>query len=212
MRRSLVPIVLAAGLCAAAPRASAQSLAEIAEKEKAKKKDPKAKTFTDDDLKKYHPPPAAASPSPAPGTRGARKPRTAGSSEPAPNIYEGMTPEEIEEAKKGGGVRGGDGPAADSAGAEEAWRKRAADARERIATAEKRVNELQARYTDLSQDVNPSPEDIGDPMRLFKLDEKKRDALAELEKAKAEVAAKRKALEDLEEEARRKSVPSGWLR
>jgi archaellum component FlaC len=204
-----VPLLLALGSVPGAP-ARAQSLAEIAEKEKAKKKDPKAKTFTNDDLEKRRPRPEA-SPTPSPGSRGARAPRSAPASE-IPNVYEGMTPEEIEEAKKRGDTRGADGPAPDLAGAEAVWRKRAADARAAIEKAEKRVEELQAQYTALAQDLNPNPSDIGDPMRRFKLDEKKRETLAELEQAKADVTAKKKAFEDLEDEARRKNVPPGWLR
>jgi hypothetical protein len=186
-------------------------MAELADKEKAKKKDPKAKTFTNDDLEKRRPR-AEATPTPAAGSRTTRPPRPAGSAAEAPNLYEGMTPEEIEEAKKRGDTRGTEGPAADTAGAEAVWRKRAAEARAAVEKAEKRVEELQAQYTALAQDVSPNPADIGDPMRLFKLDEKKRETLAELEQAKADVTAKKKALEELEDEARRKNVPPGWLR
>jgi hypothetical protein len=207
MRRLLaLPLILALG----AP-AAAQSLGEMAEKEKAKKKDPKAKTFTDKDLEKRRPP-QEPTPSPAPGGRTTQGTRRSTPTAGVPNVYEGMTPDEIEEAKKAGGARREEGPAADSAGAEAVWRKRMQEAHEAIDVAEKQVGELQAKYTALAQDLNPNPEDIADPMRQFKLDDRKRETLAELEAAKAKVAAKKQALADLEDEARRKNVPPGWLR
>src|SRR5262249_32819010 len=47
-------VALALLLLGAPSVVAAQSLGELAEKEKAKKKDPKAKTFTNDDLDKHH--------------------------------------------------------------------------------------------------------------------------------------------------------------
>lgn len=163
---------------------AAQSLDELAEKEKEKKKDPNAKSFSDDDLKKYQG--TQASPSPPPkGTKAASPPPHA-------------TP----------------GP--DSSGqrkAEEArWRARGASARAAIERAEKRVAELQAAYDAQNLDAGANPEGLFDPNRLLKAEERKRSTLAQIEQAKASVAAAKQSLLDLEDEARRKSIPPGWIR
>lgn len=191
-------LALAALLLAVAPALLGQSLAEVADKNKAKKKDPKAKTFTNDDLDKIH----AAQPTPSPTPKGAKptKPFVSNWAE-----SEGVLPGDSDGQEQVA-------PPTGEASSEPYWRKRFEEARDKIKEAEKRASDLQARYTALASDMNPNPADIGDPMRVFNLDEKKRQTLQELEQAKADVAAAKRALEDLQDQARRKAVPPGWVR
>jgi hypothetical protein len=52
----------------------------------------------------------------------------------------------------------------------------------------------------------------GDPNRLQTIEARKAEARASLDTARLNLAEAQKALQDLEEEARRSNVPPGWLR
>jgi len=189
----------------------AQSLGELAEQEKAKKKDPKAKTYTEDDLKKYKPPPKPqASPTPAPGalppSRVVR---------PKPTI---APPSQGEGAKEAGseGVQSepepGDPTSAPGTPRNEAeWRARAKNLRIALAEAEKKVAGLEDQLRIATLDMQPNPEDIMDPNRLQKLEARKAQLRVDIEKAKADVEKARQDLAKLEAEALAKGVP-GWVR
>jgi len=67
---------------------------------------------------------------------------------------------------------------------------------------------LQSRINALTTDfVNRD-----DPAQRAKIDLDRRAALAELERVRAEIVARQKAIGDLEEDGRRAGVPPGWLR
>ncbi len=86
------------------------------------------------------------------------------------------------------------------------WRVRADQARTAVSHAEARVKALEskanARFTDLLQSCGQA---LAQRQSLS-------HAMEDLDRAKADLAAAKKAVEDLEEEARRASIPPGWLR
>ena len=151
-----------------------QSLAEVAEKEKERKKKapPATQSFSDADLPKRDP----------------RKGSPAPTAPPAPD------------------------PSRDNKATEARWRAMARDRRVAISQAEKRVAEIQASLDNSSLDTDPNPPDAFDPNRLQKLEASKAALRGDLASAKTTLAAAKKALENLEEDARRNSIPPGWLR
>jgi hypothetical protein len=90
------------------------------------------------------------------------------------------------------------------------WRGRARQARERIAAAEARVAEVEGRIVELREDRGQA--NLMDPNREQTRLAQITAAEKELEAARAAVQAARQAQLDLEDEARRKNVPPGWLR
>ena len=102
-------------------------------------------------------------------------------------------------------------PATDEAAAQEReWRMRARKLRDALRTAEAKVAGGRVRLAALQDDL--SPNNVMDPFRLQTLAAERAKARQEVEAAEKEAAEARKALEDLEDEARKKGVPPGWLR
>jgi len=188
--------VLALGLLLAAGGVSGQSLAEAAkrEKERREKTGPNGPAFTDEDLKRRGEEEASTS-----GEAGdsAGKPAGEGTGGDKPSGGKSFTPK----ARTG-------------AGDEAYWRRRAKARRDAVAAAEARVAQAQATLDQTQAGLRqPLP---GDAMRQVPrsvaTDSARRAAGTNLEAAKAELARARKAVEDLEDEARRKGVLPGWLR
>ena len=96
-------------------------------------------------------------------------------------------------------------------GDEQFWRGRVQSARKAIEDSEAKVREAEARVVPTRTDVNPT-EGVMSPTRQMAMDAERQKVQDELVAAKAAVVAAKLALENLEEEARRKSVPPGWLR
>jgi hypothetical protein len=93
---------------------------------------------------------------------------------------------------------------------EATWRQRAEAARAVLKDATGLVEAHEQRLAELRDDVNPE-----DPMNPFRQQTREAEIIAateRLETSRAEVAAARQALSDLEDEARRQRVPPGWLR
>ena len=176
--------LLALILSGAVGALAAQGPEKTPEPGKEKKKSPPGTVFTNDDLAKYGSGETEkAKASPKPGPANAPGGRDAGS---AP--YD-ETARRLQEKQ---------------------WRSRAANQRAAIAKAEKKVAALQAKVDGLSSGLAPQP--IGDPNMLATLENEKQKAIQDLQGAKAELADARKGMDDLEELARRKSIPPGWLR
>lgn len=186
--------VLAIGLLLAAGGVSGQSLAEAAkrEKERRAKVVESGPSFTDEDLKR----------------RGEGGDATSGDAGDAT----GKTAGEGPGAGKSAGAKSGTPKA--GAGDEASWRRRAKALRDAVAAAEAPVAQAQAALDKTQAGLRqPLP---GDAMKQVPpptvSDGDRRAAEANLEAAKAELARARKALEDFEEEARRKGILPGWLR
>jgi len=177
----------------------APSLAEIARQEQLRRKTLKgtsSKVYTDKDLRR-------GSPSQAPATGSASSSGSSGSSAAPP----GSTPVPDAQAPAGGGADAKPKDGADK-GAEETWRTRMNQAREALRQNEVFAEALQTRINALTSDF------VGrdDPLQRAKIGEDRQKALAELDRVKSEIENGKKAIFDIEEEARKASVPPGWLR
>jgi len=151
-------------------------------------KDP-GHVFTNADLPEQ--PVAVPSPSPAPGGVGRGSVNVLGSAAapPAAPSPSGPVSPEMTEAY---------------------WRERAMERRREVGRAEQRVPPIEQRIADLRNDRNPT--NLMDPNREQNRQAQLAQAMADLERAKADVERAKQALTDLEEDARRKSIPPGWLR
>ncbi len=165
--------------------AEAQSLTELAAKEKERRKKAgttEAPAFSNDDLRKL-PDSAEANPDRAADDK----------SRPA----RATTPTDGE------------------ARSESWWRSRAKDCREEIADAEQQVKYYEARLEEARTGIRqPQPGDATRqlPPTRIATDYEKRAAEAGLALAQRSLAAAKKQMEDLEDEARKKQILPGWLR
>jgi hypothetical protein len=185
----LLAMVVWLGVGVPAARAQSQpSLADVARQEAERRKAVKAptKVYTNDDVKKM---------APATLTTAARtqKPESAAAS----------TDAEAGPADASG-ERAADEPAKDEA----YWRKRMTDATEQLQRSRLFAEALQSRINGLTTDfVNRD-----DPAQREVVARQREEALAELDRVNREIAALTKSIADIEDEARRASVPPGWLR
>ena len=102
---------------------------------------------------------------------------------------------------------------ADEKGGRQHWETRAREARENLAEAQANVAELEQRITDLRTDRGAvSADNALDPFRLQTLQAEIQKATAQLEAARARARAMRAALEAVLDDARKQSVPAGWVR
>jgi chromosome segregation ATPase len=166
-----------AGLC------GAQSLADVARKEEARRKtiNKPARVLTNKDLK------PSETPIPAAGADTAAAPAAAG----------GKDGEKKEDAAP-------DAQAKD----EQAWRDRMAEARANLEHSEMYLDALQSKINALWADFTARD----DPAQRAVIEQDRKKALAEFDRVKGEVEDRKKAIADLEEEARKAGVPPGWLR
>jgi hypothetical protein len=146
--------------------------------------------FTNEDLPAQPSPAVIASPGPAGTGRGTVTTLPKSSDVPLPRS-----------APEGGPSQ--------AAAQEVEWRARATALRDAITGAEKSIPEIEDRIAGLRNDRNPT--NLMDPNREQHRQAEIAKAQAELESAKAALEASRQALANLEEEARRKGIPPGWL-
>jgi len=182
--RVLVALLLVLGF---AGRAGAQSLADVAKKEEERrKKAPEpAKVYTNKDLGAV--PASSPAPAPAAGTAAAKP------AEPAKD----------EKDAKDKDAKDKDAPK-DKA----YWAGRLKAAQDQLDRDSTFADALQSKINALTTDfVNRD-----DPAQRAVIERDKQKALAQLAKLKQSVIDDKKAIADLEEEARRAGVPPGWLR
>jgi DNA repair exonuclease SbcCD ATPase subunit len=177
--RALLVLVIAAW----AVPASAQSLAAVARKEEARRKQVKqpSKVITNKDLKPVTappPPPAPADPA-APAAEGAPPPADAA----------------LDEAQQ----REQD---------EQAWRNKMQDARQALERSQMYADALQSKINALWADFTARD----NPVERAQIEVERKKAIAEQERVKGEIEAQKKTIADLEEEARKAGVPPGWIR
>jgi hypothetical protein len=193
-----------------------QDLGEAAAKEKARRKKLAAagKSYTGEDLERGRPAPAPTpTPAPAsssPAATAASRGRVRRSGVSAPQA----APREEGAETEGEGQT--EPTSVTDTGAEAHWRDRANAARKAIAEAEKALADAQAKYDSTRKGAMTQPLPI-DAMRQvpqspFVKDQELLSAEKNLASAKSALDAARTALSDLEEEARRKGIPPGWLR
>lgn len=171
-----------------ASTAAAQSLADLAKKEEARRKAVKtpSKVYTDADLKGVAPatPPVASPATPAPAA-------------PAADAKEGQSAEAQAKAA-----------AEDEAKDEAFWRNRITEARTRLARTKLLADAMQTRINSLTNDWVARD----DPAQRAVLANQRVEALGELQRLQEEIVAQTKAIADIEEEARQAGVPPGWIR
>jgi len=196
MRLTLLSILV---LLVAAPAVSrAQSLGEVAkreeEKQEKKKKSgkppAKVKVYTDEDLKK------------------ARE-NESGALTVLPengNLESGTVSSSDDDEVVSGEGR----PVGGRRRTETYWRDRATRLRDAVTEADGKVKDLEARIAALRNDMNPI--NTQDPNRLQTRDRELQEATDGLDAARRAADAARKALADLEEEARRAGAMPGWVR
>ena len=185
----LFALVLIAALAGAVP-ASTQSLAEVARKEEARRKQVKkaSPVYTDKDVK----PAPASSTAPSGDTPATTKPEA--STEPKPADKDDAQPELTDEEKR--------------AQDEQRWRARITDARAALERNKVFAEALQSRINSLWADFTARD----DPAQRSAIDMERKKAIAQLDRVKSEIVEQTKAIADIEEEARRSGVPPGWLR
>ncbi len=174
---ALVILVVVAGT------AGAQSLADVARKEEARRKDVKkpSRVLTNKDLKASD---NVAPPAPVDGQA------------PAPAPAENADKTEDGQSK----------PEAPSD--EQAWRQKMTDARTALDRSQMHLDALQNRIDGLWAQFTGHDNYV--ERERIEADRKK--ALAEYDRVKGEIEDQKKAIADLEEQARRANVPPGWLR
>jgi hypothetical protein len=177
--------LLAGVLLTLAVPAYAQSLGELAKREKERRKTtpPAAKTYTNGDLKQV-PPPTGTPGKPADDSA---KPAEAKKPEPE-KVEASKTPE----------------PAKD----ESYWRGRIMAAREDVRRNEAFKEALQTRINALTADFSARD----DPYQRAKVADDRQKALAEMARVAADIEKTTKLIAEIEDEARRAGVPPGWLR
>jgi hypothetical protein len=88
------------------------------------------------------------------------------------------------------------------------WRNRINQAREELRRNEMFAEALQTRINSLSADFVSRD----DPAQRGQIEQDRIKALAELARVRSDIDRGKKNIEDIEEEARKASVPPGWLR
>lgn len=88
------------------------------------------------------------------------------------------------------------------------WRARAAAARAALERDQVLADALQSHINALKNDVV----NRDDPAQQALLRERLGSALAELDRLKQQIDADRQAILDMQEDARRKGIPAGWIR
>ena len=180
----LVHLLVVALLGAWASPAAGQSLAAVARKEEARRKDIKhsSRVITNKDLRQVASVPAPVTPPPAP------------TAAPAPDAAAPADKPPDEEAQREQD--------------EQAWRQKMADARVALERSQMYADALQSKINALWADFTARD----DPAQRAQIELERKRAIAEQERVKGEVETQKKAIADLEEEARKAGVPPGWIR
>ena len=180
-------------LVAAALPAFAQSLGDVAKKEEERrKKTPEAeKVYTNKDLA---PVPTSSTPAPA-GAPG----------EPAPAA---AAPGDASKDKAAADAEKDKDKDKDPKKTQAYWAGKMKALQDEVSRNETFAEALQSRINALSTDfVNRD-----DPAQRAVITQNRQKAMAELDRLKKTIADGKKAITDLEEDARRAGIPPGWLR
>jgi hypothetical protein len=188
MRKAMIKCVFAYSLVSVlvgTTCASAQSLADVAREEEARRQaiGASGKVYTNDSL---HPVPAPAAPAaetPSPAEPAAEPPA---------------------DAQAAGEKTAAPAPKKDEA----YWKQRLLSERDALERAKTFVDALQSRINALTADF------IGrdDPAQRAVIAGERQKALTELDRVKREIQQHSKAITDVQEEGRKAGVPAGWLR
>ncbi len=176
---------------AASALAQTPSLGEVARKEAERRKalPPSGKVYTNKDL-----PPSAQKPAPSSG---------AGTETTIPlDPVAAATGDKPADAKAEADAK----PGAEKN--EAWWAGRISAAREAVRRNEMFAEALQTRINSLNRDFTSRD----NPAQRSQIGKDRTEALSELARVKQDVEKGKQAIADIEEEARKASVPAGWLR
>jgi hypothetical protein len=188
-QRCLIVVLAVSGWAGLPYPVQAQGLGDVARKEEVRRKDIKdpAKVYTNKDLGSV--PESSSGTLSAPG--------------PAP-----AAPAETAKADKDAKANTTDKTAKDPKKDEAYWSGRKKALQSELDTAQTLAEALQSRINGLNTDfVNRD-----DPVQRAAIDRDRQKAGSELDRLKKSIADNKKALSDLEEDARKAGVPAGWLR
>lgn len=191
MRKNQLLLVALAALMACPAIVRAQSLADIARAEEARRKTVKVhgKVYTNDDLRgDGTSAPAPATPSTTTGAATDTKTDTA--KPPAPT-HPAAAPAD-------------DGVKKD----EKYWRDRITSVQQGLARNKVLLDALQSRVNGLNTEFT----NMDDPSQRGVIEENRKTALTEMERVKKDIENQSKEIVTIQEDARRASVPPGWLR
>ena len=88
------------------------------------------------------------------------------------------------------------------------WQKRVSTVRDELKRNEMFVDAMQTKINSLSADFAARD----DPYQRARVAEERTRAIAEMDRAKAEIEDQKKKIAEIEDEARRAGVPAGWVR
>jgi hypothetical protein len=184
------PLAIAMAISSAATL-GAQSLAEVARQEEARRKEIRqpAKVYTNKDLASV-PPPSTPATAPAPS----ETPATPAAADSKDGAKEAAPPQD---AKETGTVKD-----------QKYWSGRMQALRTGLDRDQTYSDAMQSRINALTTDFTARD----DPAQRAVIGRDRQKAIDELDRLKLAIERTRKAIADLEEEARRASVPPGWLR
>jgi hypothetical protein len=198
MRAHHFTVVTAAAFLLTAMTAQAQSLADVARKEEERRKatPEAAKVYTNKDLNA-----APAPTTPAAGTKDTKDTKDA---KDAKDAKDPKDTKDAKDPKAANDANGKEPVAKDKA----YWSGRLKKLQDQVEQNQTLVDAMQTRINALSTDfVNRD-----DPAQRSVIERDRQKALSELTRLKQAVVDGKKAIADLEEEARRAGVPPGWLR
>jgi hypothetical protein len=211
---AVLATVLLAGLTL-----TAQSLADVARAEEARRKAVKtaSKVYTNENLARNGDgsqasaaaPAAAAPATAAPGAT----PAAAAPAAAAPGAAPAAAATPAGGAKPADAAKAESKPAQPNAGGEpkkdeKYWNGRITAARDALSHDKILAEALQSRINALTTDFA----NASDPAQRSVIEENRKTALSELDRVTKDVDKQTKAITDIQEEARKASVPPGWLR
>jgi hypothetical protein len=211
------PLVVAASLivCAGRPLV-AQSLADLAAKEEARRKQiaQPSKVLSNKDLPDV--PPAEGQPAAPAAAASAGSADKAGDQAAAKDAAKDVSGKEaVKDAPKDGAKDAGAAKDEKAAGASKDapkdqayWSTRQRDLQTQLDRDQSFAEALQTRINVLTADFTARD----DPAQRAGIGRDRQKALDELDRVKKAIDTDRKAISDFQEEARRASVPPGWLR
>ena len=203
------PLAVAIALLVAPGLVAGQSLAAVAKKEEARRKQVKqsSRVYTNKDVGPAEPratPPATAPSSDAETATAPAGPGAGAGPSTAPS------PGPAADAGEAGAAGAAEAPAEgeEREQDEQQWRARITEARAALERNQMFAEALQSRINSLWMDFTARD----DPAQRAAIDVERKKAIAQLDRVKSEIVSQTKAIADIEEEARRAGVPPGWLR
>jgi hypothetical protein len=187
-------VLLAAVLVTIAVPLCAQSLGELARKEAERRKagQPAPKVYTNDDLKKIT----------VPGDSTVADSKDTKDTKDAKD-----SAKDAADAKDPKSATDKDAPEKPVMGEKE-WHARMDTAREDVRKGEMFRDALQSRINALTADFSARD----DPYQRAQIADERQKALAELDRVNQDIVKAKKAINDIEEDARKANVPAGWIR